>query len=388
MKNIVKTLSLQKAEAADQAAISRLLALGFGFGGQRATEYIGHMGIASFRLLRNDAGETIACAALPDTAHLFFGAAVPAANICHVAIAPQARGHGLARPLMEALCDEARQRGAFMVSLFASARPVYRKCGFELAGNEVVYEAEAAALPAGSRVAFRSLMLEDDRIKAAYNEKTAVEIGLLQRTNVHWAEVIRAPKHALAAFGVGDGRLQAYVIVDSSDANCLDIRDWYAEDGEMAEAVLCFIGRFASVFPKVRWHGAPEDDLVGAMPDKGWRLVHQEEWLARILEPASALGRRRYRIRSAEIGIRVADSDGIDTEIRLEIASGKATATAGLTGGVPTVTVDKLAFTSLFTGFRSASTLARRGNLFGDPDVVQLCDLVFTGPRPWVAEHF
>ena len=41
-----------------------------------------------------------------------------------------------------------------MVSLFGSARPVYRKCGFELAGSEIVYEAETAALPARTDVDF------------------------------------------------------------------------------------------------------------------------------------------------------------------------------------------------------------------------------------------
>jgi predicted acetyltransferase len=329
----------------------------------------------------------IACSALLDTAHVFCGAEVPAASIAYLAIAPQARGHGLARPMMDALCKEARRRGALMVSLFASARPVYRQCGFELAGDELVYEAETAALPSGSRVEFKPLSVGDDRIKAAYDKKVAVECGLLRRTNVHWAELTREPKHALAAYGVGDDRLRAYVIADAGDTSCLDIRDWYAESGEMAEAILCFIGRFRSVYPKARWHGAPQDDIVAAMPDKGWRLAHQEEWLARILEPASALERRRYLIRSAELGIRIGETE-THTAIRLTIASGEAKASLGSTEGSPTVAVRASAFASLFTGFCSASRLARRGNLFGDPDAVQLCDLVFAGPRPWVAEHF
>ena len=387
MTNFAKPVSLQRAEAGDRTAILRLLALAFGFTERRAFEYVDHVVISSIRLVRDDSGEVIACSALLDTAHVFFGAEVPAANVAYLAIAPQTRGRGLARPMMEALCEEARRRGALMVSLFASARPVYRKCGFELAGDEVVYEAETAALPSGSRVEFKPLKVEDDRIKAAYDEKVAVECGPLRRTNVHWAELTREPTHGLAAFGVGDDRLRAYVIADAGESSVLDIRDWYAENGEMADAILCFMGRFRSVYPKARWHGAPQDDLVAAMPDKGWRLAHQEEWLVRILEPASALERRRYLIRSAELGIHI-DETGMHTAIRLKIESGEARASLGSTEGLPTVTIRASAFASLFTGFRSASQLARRGNLFGAPDAVQLCDLVFAGPRPWVAEHF
>jgi predicted acetyltransferase len=73
---------------------------------------------------------------------------VPAAGIAHVAIAPEARGRGLARPIVDALCEEPRSEGALIVSLFGSACPVYRKRGFELAGSEILYEASTTALPA------------------------------------------------------------------------------------------------------------------------------------------------------------------------------------------------------------------------------------------------
>jgi hypothetical protein len=51
----------------------------------------------------------------------------------------------------------------------------------------------------------------------------------------------------------------------------------------MASALLCFVSRFRPVDPTVRWHCGPHDDLVAAMPDKGWHLDHREDWMARIL---------------------------------------------------------------------------------------------------------
>ena len=97
---------------------------------------------------------------------------------------------------------------------------------------------------------------------------------------------------------------------------------------------------------------------------------------------------RGYRIDSATLGMRIDGPGAEPCNLRLEIASGKARVTPGNNNDLPTISVDGPSFASLFTGFRSASKLARQGVLFGKADAVQLCDLVFAGPLPWVAEHF
>jgi predicted acetyltransferase len=389
MKNsFISGFSCERAGSGDEEVICRLLALAFGFSRARAQEYVAHVGLSSFRMVRSDSGLAAATAALLKTAHGFGGSDVPAGSIAHVAIAPEARGRGLARPIVEALCEEARVEGALMMSLFGSARPVYRKCGFELAGSEIVYEAETAALPTRTDVDFFPLQPGDDRIRQAYQAKVNGEAGLIRRSEVHWAELLRAPTDGLAVFGAGGNPLKAYVVLDAGDPNVLEIRDWYAENGAMAVALLCLVGRFRSVYPKVRWHGGPHDDLVAAMPDKGWRLAHQEEWMARILDPERALEHRGYRIDSANLGIRIDGPGKKPFDLRLEIASGKAQVVQANINDLPTVVVDEPSFASLFTGFRSASKLARQGVLFGEADAVQLCDMVFAGPLPWVAEHF
>ena len=387
-KSFMTDMSWETASADSADTVRHLLSMAFGFSRERAREYVENVGVSSFRLVRAATGEAKACAAILPTAHMFGGRDVPAASIAHVAIAPEARGQGLAVPLMQALCDDARQAGALMVSLFASARPVYRKCGFELAGSEIVYEAETSELPVRTKVAFFEMALDDRRIEEAYTVKRAAEAGLVRRSQGHWRELTRAPRDALAAYCAGGNQLDAYAIVDASNAECLEVRDWHAVDGGMAEALLCFLGRFQSVYPKVRWHGGPQDELVSAMPDKGWRLAHQEEWLANIVDPAGALESRGYLPGKAELGIRITDAAGGDIRLRLRVKEGRASVDAGEAGGLPSISISKPGFATLFTGFCSASRLARRGLLSGSAEAVQLCDRVFAGPQPWVAEHF
>lgn len=378
----------RRAVDADLEGIARLLTLAFGFDRTRADEYLGHVGTETLHVVEDAHGRLLAVSALLPTAHFFGGAPIPAANIAHVAIAPEARGRGLARPFTDALCRAARGDGAAVVSLFASARPVYRKCGFELAGSEVIYEADLAAVPSAA-AAFEPLDPRDPRIVGAYARKAAAGAGLVARGAVHWDELLREPAGAVAAYGLGEDALDAYVILDARDPGCLDVRDWHAADGAAARAVLAFLGRFRSVYPMARWHGAPQDDLAGAMPDKGWRVVHQEEWLARVVDPVAALEARRYLPERATVGLRLLGADGAEVMgLRLEIEEGRGRVVEGARDGEPTASLPLAAMGSLLTGFRSASALARRGDLFGDERALRACDLAFAGPAPWVGEHF
>lgn len=377
---------LEAADIRDLEEVRELLALAFGFNFGRASEYLANVGLPSLFVVR-EGSKLAACASLLETRQRFGGAWIPSAAIAHVAVAPEARGRGLAIPLVDSLCSKALSRGAAMVTLFASARPVYRKAGFELAGSEMVYEAQTSALPVRTDLDFGRIALDDHRIREAYDAKTLVEAGLLDRSDGLWRELLRDPRHGLAAYGVGEGKLAAYVVVDTSDETCLVVRDWFAPTAKAAQGILAFLGRFRSVFPVVRWHGGPHDELVSAMPDKGWRLFHQEEWLARIVSPAKALAARGYPKADASLGLSIADPDGQVSDLVLDVAAGVPTVRAGEAGDLPTLRLDRSTFATAFTGFRSISRLSRQGLVEGDAEAVRRGDLLFCGPPPWLAEH-
>ena len=212
--------------------------------------------------------------------------------------------------------------------------------------------------------------------------KTFGESGLLARAAAHWNELRRAPTDALAAY-LAKGEA-AYLILDMGDKTCLTVRDWFAASPEAAQGLLSFLARFRSVYPAARWHGAPQDDLVAAMPDKGWRLAHQEEWLLRVLDPAAALRQRGYHVDAARLALRIGEAPPLEIDIR----AGKAEVceAAGALGGA--VSLQPTAFAQLFTGFRSASKLAQYGLVSGDSADIRRCDQLFAGSPPWVAEHF
>lgn len=375
----------QPATAADRPAIARELALAFGFSPERAAEYIENIGLSDFRVLMGAEG-IAAIAALARTGHFLGGRSVPAANICHIAIAPQWRGHGLARQLLAELEAEALAQGAAMTTLFASARPVYRKAGYELAGSEIIYEVETAALPTRLKdIAFQAVTGDiAQRLSEAAPARAAIHNGLLDRADSHWRELLREPRHALAAYAVDGDVSRGYALVDTADENCLSLRDWHARDGAAAEAILAFLSGFRSVYPKLHWHGAPNDDLIFAMPDKGWKLLHQEDFMAKLIDPRQALAARGYACADAQLDFTLIG----ETQTRFGLAISNGKATVAQPSGRAGVSLKEIDFAPLFTSYRSASFLARAGRLAGDAAAIALCDLIFAGPSPWSAEHF
>ncbi|GGA93947.1 hypothetical protein GCM10011491_22680 [Brucella endophytica] len=377
---------VRKAAMADLPFVIDAYRLAFAFSEERTRHYAENTGIGCFRLLEKN-GQPAAVWAVIGCGHWFGGRAVPAANIAHVAIQPEFRGSGLAADILDLSCEDARKDGACVASLFASTRPVYRRAGFNLAGHEMVYEAETSELyKVQQEVRCRRIHIDEARavLEPIYRRACLGEAGLLDRQDAHWNLHLDVTANTPSVFVFGDK--EGYAVLDTSRAGIVEIRDWAALTGAAARQILKFIGTFSTVYGKTRWHGAPHDALVFALPDKGWTLIHQEEFLMRVLNPVSALNARGYVCRDAELTLVIEDDERL--VLQLSIRGGRATCARGGDDGPGVLSIQKAYFPSLFSGFRSATFLQRAGYADGIATTVALADSVFAGSPPWVAEHF
>ncbi|MDQ0320279.1 putative acetyltransferase [Pararhizobium capsulatum DSM 1112] len=377
---------VRKAAKADLSLIVDAYRLAFAWDEERSRRYVEMTGLDCFRVLEKN-GQSAAVWAVVPCGHWFGGRVVPAANIAHVAIQPEFRGGGLAAEILDLSCEDARRDGAILASLFASTRPVYRRAGFNLAGHEMIYEADTSELyKIRQELRSRRVPLTGARaaLEPIYRAASSTECGLLDRHDAHWNAHFDATTSVPSVFVFGED--EGYAVLDTSSPGTIGVRDWTAINGAAARQILRFIGTFSTVFEKTRWHGAPQDALVFAMPDKGWRLVHQEEFLIRVLDPGSALSARGYACADADLTLAIKGDDRVTQ--RISIKGGRATCAPGANDSEYALTVQSSHFASLFSGFRSASFLRRAGYADGNSETVALADKVFAGPPPWVAEHF
>ncbi|SDO01408.1 enhanced intracellular survival protein Eis [Ensifer sp. YR511] len=361
----------------------------FAFSRVHTTEYIELTGLCNFHVIEHG-GRPAAVLALIETGHWFAGNVVPACNIAHVAIIPEYRGTGIAGTFLDLAAAEATKRGAAVVSLFASTRPLYRKSGFELAGSEVVYEADTSELYK-IKDKFECRRVNDDRIRSSiepiYAKHCRTQAGVLDRRDAHWNVLLQATGDELATYVFEqDGQDIGYIVLDSGNPEGLVLRDWVALSGATAQQVLKFLGTFSTVYPRVRWHGAPQDALSFTMPDKGWRLVHQEEFLMRILSPKLALAARGYDCASGRLRLDVL-GPAQKHALLLTVENGTGFCEESAAGSAD-ITIGLAQFATLYSGFRSAKFLERAGWIVGDSAAIKHCNNIFSGPAPWVGEHF
>ncbi|EJJ28125.1 GNAT family N-acetyltransferase [Rhizobium sp. CF142] len=358
--------------------------LAFAFDEARTTNYVSMVGLEHFRVLEVDGLQAAVWALLP-SGHWLGGKAVPAANIAHVAISPEHRGTGLAGVLLEAACKDAMRAGALIASLFASSRPVYRKAGFNLAGSEIIYEAETAQLyRVREEAASTRLDLEKVGVlRDIYDRSCRIDAGRLDRSDAHWNCLLDRSSSIPSAFVFGQN--DGYVLLDTADPDCLVLRDYASLNGSASRQILKFLGSFSTVYPRVRWHGAPHDPLIFALPDKGWHLTHQEEFLLKLLDPAEALSRRGYACADMHFSLEI---HGQDIEhLSVSIVDGIASVNQDRHAAM-TVSIAAIQLPSLYTGFRSAAFLRHAGGLDGPDEAIMMLDRAFAGPAPWVGEHF
>jgi predicted acetyltransferase len=361
----------------------------FAFSRTRTTEYIEHTGLSNFHVIEHS-GRPAAVLALIETGHWLGGRVVPACNIAHVAISPEYRGLGIAGTILDFAASESVKRGAVVASLFASTRPLYRKSGFELAGSETIYEADTSELYK-IKEPLECRRLEKGQVRGAieplYAQHCRTQAGVLDRSDAHWNVLLQASGDELATYVFEhDGQDVGYIVLDTGSPEGLVLRDWVALSGATARQILKFLGTFSTVYPRVRWHGAPQDALTFEMPDKGWRLVHQEEFLMRILSPMLALGARGYPCSSGQLRIDVLEpSKKHSLLLTVEHGIGACEEDAS---GAADITIGLAQFAALYSGFRSTEFLARAGWIVGESGAIKHCDSIFTGPTPWVGEHF
>lgn len=384
-------MGTRQADSGDIDFIVAAYGSAFAFSRGRTIEYLQNTGLDNFHVIEH-AVRPAAVFALIETGHWFAGRVVPACNIAHVAISPEYRGTGLAGTILDVAAAEAVKRGAAVASLFASTRPLYRRSGFELAGSEIIYEADTSEIyKIKGRFQCRPVVGEGilSAIAPIYSKHCQIETGVLERRPAHWNALLQGMGDELAIFvfeGEGEGEDIGYVVLDTSNSECLVLRDWVSLSGSASRDILKFLGTFSTVYPRVRWHGAPQDALIFAMPDKGWRLVHQEEFLMRILSPKQALVARGYECGSTSLRLDIV-GDTQRHSLLLSVENGFATCVDAVSGPAD-VTVGQAQFATLFSGFRSAYFLEKAGWIAGDFAAIKRCHDIFSGPAPWVGEHF
>ncbi|MDC0673697.1 GNAT family N-acetyltransferase [Nannocystis radixulma] len=379
----------------DRPAVLRTLALAFGATQQGIEAWVAVAGADHFRVLR-DGARPAACLLEIAMGQFFGGVSVPMLGVAGVAVAPEDRGRGHARAMMQAFVREAAAAGWPLAGLYASTHTLYRGVGFEHAGYRFRHTVPLTQMVArearGQLVALSDA--DRDDIHACYTAFAALHDGALDRGAYIWSRVRKLRDLEFTGFGVrdDDGRLAGYLYLHQSrrpDGRFdLVLSDVVFLEAWAGRRLVEFLANFAMYGVDLVFHGGPTHPLLELLPQQRHQSELLDSWLLRIVDVPRALAARRYAPAvSAELHLEVDDPlvPANHGRFILHVQGGRGEVEPGGHGHLRTG-VRGLA--CMYSGYTTPAQAALLGLVAGDPAVLRAAAGVFAGGTPWMSDMF
>ncbi|MFJ5596912.1 enhanced intracellular survival protein Eis [Micromonospora parva] len=328
------------------------------------------------------------------------GRAVPAADVAGVAVAPEARGRGVARALLTTLLRGARERGAAVSALYPTVAAPYRACGWEAAGVLRTLNLATAALPRHRPAAHLSVRAGTPADLAAvadlYEQVARHRNGMLTRRGTLYD--FFAADGGLPVAGLtlveADGELVGYATWQRGRGygadSVLTVDEALATTAEAARELVGVLGSWASVAPTVRLCPLDGDAVSVQLPLESAREHERDLWMHRPVDVARAVGARGWPVHARG----VVDFHLIDPLAewntgtwRLAVADGAAELTR--VDAEADLRLDVRGFALLYAGAAHARSVAQAGLLHSaaDADPAAL-DLLGVGGPAQLLDYF
>lgn len=390
----------------DLPTVARLLHLAFAGPLDGSETWVRAAGIEHMRVVRPAAhAPPVGCLLRIPMGQYFGGRSVPMLGIAGVAVAPEARGRGVAAMLMAECMREMARDGFPISTLYPSTIGLYRKVGYELAGHRFYTTINVGRIdaPAGG-AAVRALGDADlPAVRACYARFAAAFDGLLDRGEYCWGRVRELRGTRYHAFGVADeaGGLDGYIMLaQERDAkmgyHAINISDCAFVTADAGRRLLRFLADFATMGETATVWGGPMHPLVTLMSSRQYRCEKKDHWMVRVLDVKSALESRGYpACVRAECVLNVRDPivTANAGRWRVTIEGGRAEVSrvheARGAGATPEFGCDIRAVAALFSGVLGVRQLLALGWLeTGDAAAALAFDGAIPVATPWMTDMF
>lgn len=398
MKHALSAASIELVDhdaPRDREAVIRMLQHAFAGDREGIEGWMKIGGEANFRTLLDSSRPAATLLRIP-MGQYFGGRSVKMLGIAGVAVAPEDRGRGYARRMMQACVQAAHNEGWPLVGLYASTHSLYRSVGFEHAGHRFQYTIPMTQIDAGphARERVEPLDHESAEVRECYAKFASRYDGMLDRGAYIWQRVKSPRNEEHHPFGVRDehGTLQGYVFVNQkrrpdgrADVNLSDFVFHTAAAGRRLWALLA---DYSMMSHDLNFFGGPTHPALLLLSQQRYSVENKDSWLIRVSHLKAALEARGYApcIR-AQVHLEVCD-DLVPANAgrwTLTVENGKARAEPG---GRAEIRVDARGLAAIYSGLLTPSQAANVGLASGDHAALHAAGSVFSAGTPWMNDFF
>jgi predicted acetyltransferase len=323
----------------------------------------------------------------------WFGArSVGMCGISAVGIEPQERASGAGTTFMRTVLEELHVTGVPLSTLYPATQTIYRRCGYELAGDHIRYRIGADEVDVRDRDQRIEHTTDRDAIAELYAVRARRTAGVLDRSPSMWKRTFEPWKSEADAYLVhGADGPEGYIVYSRDRGEHVRthmVADVCALTPAAARRILTFVVDHKSFIDDIAWLGPPADPFTFQLAEPRRKVTMSWPWMLRIVDVRSALSERGYPAAvDTELHLRVADDilPVNDGAFVLRVAGGKAEVTSG---GDGRVRIDVRGLAALYTGYASAHELIATGYVEGNDADLSTADAIFAGPAPWLADFF
>ena len=326
------------------------------------------------------------------------GSARPAVDVGDVAVAPEARGRGVARALLAHLLAEARGRDAGLSFLYPTVSALYRSAGWAMVG-------------ARRSIDIPTALLADARSRAPLSLRQGAPadlagLGALRSAVGQLRNGILAAAEGTAASDSFPEGIDGVSIAtdDGGDAGfiawgrgpgyhedaVLTVAEIMARTTEAATSLVALLSSWRSVAPTVRFIAVPSGLLSHVLPLEVAREHRTRRFMGRVVDLASLVRSRRWPAAvsggcTIEVEDRLASWNHGRFELAVEGGRGELTPTTR----APQITVAVNGLALLACGTASPEMLAEAGLAsLDDPAAVPLLRQVMVSPPVELLDYF
>ena len=311
------------------------------------------------------------------------------------------RGRGYGSMVTAAQFAPMRERGEVIAGLYPAQTQLYRGNGFEVAGVytfQTVPTRSLLHLRPATAVRLRAATLDDlPAVKACYRRFAATQHGWLDRPDVWWDHLL-PPKELgteqfVYAVDGAEGELAGYVRYRQVKAEphgyTMQVAELCAEEPDVALALWRMLGTSSTQAEHVRTAGPAEHPLLLLLPDQDLRTTDEIRWMLRVVDAPGAIAARGFPAAvRATVDVELADRpcEWNGGRWRLTVEDGHGMLEKGGNGDVR---LTASAFSALYSGYASSTTLRQAGLLAGgDARSWSALTAAFSGPTPSIVDFY
>lgn len=380
-----------------QAAKSLGIILGQCFGDPSPTgweAYAKLIGRENFRIIRQ-ADQIAGGLAILSVGQWYNSEIVPTAVIASVGIAPEYRGSGTAAALLSNTLKELYTNGVALSVLYAATQRLYRKVGYEQAGNFCRWEIDADRIQISDRtLPIHPINLSNiEVLYKFYQQNAQVTNGHLERNQCLWQLLIEPPKEQeMYAYWIGSQvQPEGYMIFfQHREFNqfTIVIKDWMVLTEAAGRRLWTLLSDHRSQIEKIQWRSSIIDPLSLLLPEQTAKISDSERWMLRVVDVVKALSKRGYpQQMKVQLNLDIYDDliEENNGQFILKVASGRGEVTKGGTGDLQ---CHIRALAPLYTGLFTAFQLQQMGQIKATHEALAIATQLFSGSQPWMSDKF